>query len=84
MIIDTQLDIVIAISLVLMWLMGYWLHWYSSLIKKHKLNLKLLELAEEHQNKVLNGNIEDLSKNYQESGKALAYLHSVEVIKKYI
>ena len=52
--IDNQTDIIIAICFVLMWLMGYWIHWYKTLVNKHKINIKLFELAEEHQNKGLN------------------------------
>ena len=82
--IDNQTDIIIAICFVLMWLMGYWIHWYKTLVNKHKVAIKLFELAEEHQNKALTEAHNDIQLGYQNSGKSFAYIHCVELIKKII
>lgn len=82
---ETNVDIVTAISMILMWLMGFWAHWYRTLIKKQKVTRRLFDLAEEYELKSLenvNSNGNYILIGYRYSGKSSAYVYSAKIVSE--
>ena len=79
-----KLDILIALAMILMWLMGFWAHWYRTLIQKQKVTRRLFELAEGHEKEAFAILPEASCKDHMSIGQAGAYVYSAKLISENI
>jgi hypothetical protein len=77
-------DILIAFTMILMWLMGYWLHWWKTLHNKEKVYKELFNLALGNEMMAALDDKKDPAAQLMSNrriGKANAYTHAVEIIQ---
>ena len=68
--------------MILMWLMGFWAHWYMTLLNKQKVTRQLFELSQEYEKEALAKVWRTSCDGYKHIGKAEAYVDSARIVSE--